>query len=287
MTVLLGVAHGSRDDGPQQVVRGLLAAAQRLRPGLRAQPAYIDNASPSIAAAVAGLVADGVEDIAVVPLLLTPASHSKTDVAACVQAARVEHPGVRLRYGRPLGPHPALVDVLAARLAEAGARDSDPVVLVAAGSLDPDANAQVAATGRLLWERGGFRAVEVAFASTTRPTLPEVLDRSRLLGVRRLAVAPYFLGPGRLPRAVLRRAAVEGVEVVVGRPLGAHEAIAALVLERYDEAIGGDIRMNCDACLYRIPFPGLAAQVGAAQLPHAHPDDASRAVAARSAAGQA
>jgi sirohydrochlorin cobaltochelatase len=274
MTVLLGAAHGSKDGGAQQVVRELLAATERSRPGLRTASAYIDNASPSIAAAIARLVGDGVDDIAVVPLLLTPASHSKTDLAASVQAARLAHPGVRLRYGRPLGPHPVLVDVLKARLAEAGAGDSDAVVVVAGGSLDPDANAQVAATARLLWERGSFASVDIAFASATRPSLPEALDRLRLLGVERIAVAQYFLGPGRLPTAVEQKAAAAGAEVVVSQPLGAHGDIAALILERYDEALGGDIRMNCDACLYRVPFPGLEAKVGAPQLAHAHPDDA-------------
>jgi sirohydrochlorin cobaltochelatase len=32
--------------------------------------------------------------------------------------------------------------------------------------------------------------------------------------------------------------------------------------------------MNCDACLYRVPFPGRESAVGKPQLPHAHPDDA-------------
>lgn len=273
MTVLLGVAHGSKDDGVQQVVRDLLSSVERLRPGLRTHPAYVDNASPSMRAAIADLVRDGVDDLAVVPLLLTPASHSKTDVAASVQAVRVEHPDVRIRYGRPLGPHPTLVDVLAGRLAEAGARDGDAVVLVAGGSLDPDANAQVAATARLLWEGRAYASVDVAFASTTRPTLREALDRLRLLGARRVVVAQYFLGPGRLPGAVERSAVAEGLDVVVSQPLGAHDDIAALVLERYDEALGADIRMNCDACLYRVPFAGLEQKVGAAQVPHPHPDD--------------
>lgn len=273
MTVLLGVAHGSKDEGSQQVVRDLLAVAERMRPGLRAVPAYIDNAPPSIAAAIDRLVHDGVEDIAVVPLLLTPASHSKTDVAGSVQAARAEHPRVRFRYGRPLGPHPVLVDVLAQRLAEAGATSDDPVVLVANGALDPDANAQVAATARLLFERAGYASVDIAFASATKPTLPEALNRLRRLGAERAAVSQYFLGPGRLPTAIEKKAVTEGVEVLVSQPLGVHDDIAALVLKRYDEALGGDIRMNCDACLYRIPFPGLEAVVGAAQLPHSHPDD--------------
>jgi sirohydrochlorin cobaltochelatase len=273
MTVLLGVAHGSKDESSQQVVRDLLTAAERRRRGLRAVPAYIDNASPSIAAAVEELVRDGVDDLAVVPLLLTPASHSKTDVAGSVQASRQLHPNLRIRYGRPLGPHPALVDVLAQRLTEAGARQSDAVVLVANGALDPDANAQVATTARLLFERGGYASVDIAFASATKPTLPEALDRLRRLGTERAAVAQYFLAPGRLPTAIEKKAVAEGVDVLVAQPLGAHDDIVGLVLERYDEAIRGDIRMNCDACLYRISFPGLETKVGAPQLPHTHPDD--------------
>jgi sirohydrochlorin cobaltochelatase len=274
MTVLLGVAHGSKDDRAQQVVRDLLAATERIRPGLRTASAYIDNAAPSIAAAITDLVEDGVDDIALLPLLLTPASHSKTDLAASVQAARLAHPRARFRYGRPLGPHPVLVDVLAARLAEAGVRDGGAVVLVAGGSLDPDANAQVAATARLLWERGSFASVDIAFASATRPSLPEALDRLRLLGAERVAVAQYFLGPGRLPAAVEQKAVGSGLKILVSQPLGAHADIASLIAERYDEALGTDIRMNCDACLYRVPFPGLEAKVGAPQRPHTHPDDA-------------
>jgi sirohydrochlorin cobaltochelatase len=266
MTVLLGVAHGSKDAGAQEVVTGLLARVEELRPGLRTASAYVDNASPSVRSAL-----HQVDDVVVVPLLLTPASHSKTDIAASIQAARAE--GVRVRYGRPLGPHPSLVDVTARRLAEAGVAD-EPVVLVAGGSLDPDANAQIAATARLLFEGRGFVSVDIAFASTARPTLPEALERLRLQGFRRAAVARYFLGPGRLPDAVARAAAsVEGLDVVVSEPLGVADEIARLVLERYDEALGTDIRMNCDACLYRIPFRGREDAVGAPQVPHTHPDD--------------
>jgi sirohydrochlorin cobaltochelatase len=276
LPVLLGVAHGSRDPASQEGVRALLSGAAALRPGLRAADAYVDNASPSIRRALHLLADDdGVDDVVVVPLLLTPASHSKTDVAASVRAGRLAHPGLRLRYGRPLGPHPVLVDVLARRLAEAGARDDDPVVLVAGGALDPDANAQVAATARLLWEGRGWPSVDVAFASTTRPTVPEALERLRRLGHERVAVARYFLGPGHLPRLVQRQAeSVEGVEVVVSEPLGPAPGLSGLLLGRYDEVRLGDIRMNCDACLYRIPLPGREHAVGAVQEPHDHPDDA-------------
>ena len=274
MTALLGVAHGSKDPASQEVVQELLARTAALRPGLRTAAAYVDNASPSIRAALAGLAADDVRDVVVLPLLLTPASHSKTDVAASVQAGRLAHPGMRLRYGRPLGPHPVLVDVLARRLAEAGAAPDAPVVVVAGGALDPDANAQVAATGRLLFEGRGFPWVDVAFASTARPSVPEALERLRAQGFARASVARYFLGPGYLPRLVERQArAVEGLDVVVSAPLGATDGLASLVLGRFDEVLAGDIRMNCDVCLYRVPLPGRESAVGAVQEPHAHPDD--------------
>jgi sirohydrochlorin cobaltochelatase len=270
MSVLLGVAHGSRDAAAQQVVQDLLVMTAALRPGLRAEAAYVDNASPSIRSAIARLVAEGERDVTVVPLLLGAASHSKTDVAASVQAARFDHPGVVFRYGRPLGPHPVVVDVLERRLVEAGAA-SLPVVLVANGSLDPDANAGVAATARLLWEGRDHPSVDYAFLSTTRPTLPEALDRLR--GHGRVAVARYFLSPGYLPTKVAELAAGSGLDVVVTEPLGASEGLATLVLGRYDEARAGDIRMNCDACLYRTPFRGHEHAVGASQVPHSHPDD--------------
>lgn len=277
---LLAVAHGSKAPGPQQVVEDLLALVRET--GVGATAAYVDNAPPSVAQALADLVAAGERDIVVLPLLLTPASHSKTDVAASVQIGREKHPGLRLRYGRPLGPHPVLVELLARRLAEAGAPDEDPVLLVAVGALDPDANAQVAAVGRLLFEGRPWPSVDVAFASATGPSVPEALDRLRRLGHRRVSLVPYVLGPGRLPAMVARQAAeAAGIDVLLAAPIGADPALAGLLLERYREAQGGDVRMNCDACLYRIALPGREASVGAPQTPHTHPDDDPVAIVTR------
>ena len=273
VTVLLGVAHGSKDPGSQDVVEDLLRRTALLRPGLDARAAYVDNASPSIRRALAELAGEGADDVVVLPLLLTPASHSKTDVAASVQAARRAHPGVRLRYGRPLGPHPVLVDVLARRLAEAGADPAAPVVLVAGGALDPAANADVAHTARLLFEGRTWPSVDVAFASTARPSVPEALERLRRQGESRVSVARYFLGPGHLPRLVERQAREAGLDVVVSAPLGSSDELAGLLAGRFDEALVGDLRMNCDVCLYRTPLPQREHLVGALQEPHAHPDD--------------
>ena len=129
---------------------------------------------------------------------------------------------MRLRYGRPLGPHPALVEVVDRRLDEAGARPGDPVVLVAGGALDPDANAQVAAHGAAAVGGAGLGV------GRRRVRQHDPADGARGPGpaaprsaTTRVAVARYFLGPGRLPRLVERAATgVAGLEVVVERAAG-------------------------------------------------------------------
>jgi sirohydrochlorin cobaltochelatase len=91
-------------------------------------------------------------------------------------------------------------------------------------------------------------------------------------------VLPYFLFTGVLPRRVAEQAHrwAAGhlpVSVAVAEVIGDCDPLAALVVERYHEALAGDIRMNCDTCVYRIALPGHHHRVGAAQTPHTHPHD--------------
>ena len=150
--------------------------------------------------------------------------------------------------------------------------------MVGRGSTDPDANADVVKTARLLWEGREYPLAETAFVSLARPDVAEGLERCRLLGARRIVVARYFLFPGVLPDRVAQYAAAHpGLDIAVADVLGDCDEIAALVCERYAEALSGDIRMNCDMCVYRIAMPGFEDRVGAPQQPHHHPDDPSHA----------
>jgi sirohydrochlorin cobaltochelatase len=63
------------------------------------------------------------------------------------------------------------------------------------------------------------------------------------------------------------------VAVAVADLIGDCDELAELVVERYGEALHGDIRMNCDTCAYRIALPGFADKVGRPQTPHDHPED--------------
>ncbi|MCZ2526101.1 sirohydrochlorin chelatase [Streptomyces sp. NPDC059506] len=278
---LLLVGHGTRDEAGAEAFRSFVAELGRAEPELPVGGGFIELSPPPLAEAVAELVERGVRSFAAVPLVLVSAGHAKGDIPAALAREKQRHPGITYTYGRPLGPHPALLSVLERRLDEAldGAdRAGTTVLLVGRGSTDPDANSEVHKAARLLWEGRGLAGVETAFVSLAAPDVPAGLERCRRLGAERIVVLPYFLFTGILPDRVRAQAgewadAHPELDVRCADVMGATPELAGLVMERYREAIEGDLRMNCDSCVYRISLPGFEDKVGAPQQPHHHPDD--------------
>ncbi|MFJ9947380.1 sirohydrochlorin chelatase [Kitasatospora sp. NPDC091207] len=224
------IAHGSRDPRHAATVAALVEQVRALRPGLEIATAYLDHCAPRIPQ-VAGRLTGAVA----VPLLLNRAFHAKHDIPAALRAA-----GADLPVARVLGPSPLLLAALERRLAESGLDTSSPlvrartgVVLAAAGSSDPAADAATRALAAGWREAGGWAGVEVAYASAGGPRVPEAVAALRSAGARQVAVAPYLLAPGLLPDRI---AAAAGDADVLAPVLGASPEIAGLLLRRYDEA---------------------------------------------------
>jgi sirohydrochlorin cobaltochelatase len=280
VSALLVVGHGTTDEaGVAEFARLVEAVAGRTDADV--EGGFLELASPPIQDAVARLVAAGHTTVDVVPLVLVAAGHSKGDIPAALERERLRHPGLSFRYGRPLGPHPLLLADLTDRLESVVARDAWPdtaVVLVGRGATDPDANAEVAKVARLLLEGRGLGTVETAFVSLAEPGVPAGLDRAERLGFKRIVVLPYFLFAGVLPDRIVAQAQAWAAtrpdhEVITAGLIGPSERLAELVLERWSEVAGEDIRMNCDTCAYRVLLPGFEDKLGRPQTPHDHPDD--------------
>ena len=282
---LLLAAHGTRD---QAGVAAFSALAERVaalaaRDGTRVAGGFIELSPPPLRDAVAALAGGAPGNIVAVPLMLSAAGHAKGDIPAALARERTRHQGLSWTYARPLGPHPALLDLLATRISAVAPASPLPAVLVVGrGTSDPDANADVVKSTRLLWEGRGYPLAETAFVSLTAPSVAQGLERCRLLGARQIVVARYFLFPGVLPDRVAEQAgdfaaAHPGLDVRCAEVFGDCDEIAALVYERYHEALSGDIRMNCDMCVYRIAMPGFEHRVGEPQHPHDHPHDHAHA----------
>ncbi|MET7620754.1 sirohydrochlorin chelatase [Streptomyces sp. NPDC005408] len=231
--VLLVIAHGSRDPRHAATVHALVERARALRPGLRVETGFLDFNAPAVPQVLERLAAEGVEDVVALPLLLTRAFHAKADIPAVLRGAP---PALRIQQADVLGPSPLLLSALERRLYEAGLdadqKRSTGLVLASAGSTDPEAIAVIADVAREL-RHTGWCAVRPAFASASLPRTEDAVRELRAQGVRRVAVAPYVIAPGRLPDRIAAGAQEADVLADV---LGPAPELARLLLERYDEA---------------------------------------------------
>lgn len=269
---ILLVAHGSRSAAGQTEMAELARRVAARVPERAVEMGYLELSDPPAGQALARIVELGARRIAVVPLMLLAAGHTKSDVPAVVLEGRQAHPGVELRYGRPLGVDQALVTLAARRVANAGGSGM-PLVLFARGTSDPDANADACKISRLVAEATGAPLAVTGYSGVTWPTPREALDQVAALGAATAVTFSWFLATGvlvdRLREASEAFARESGVRVVDAGYFGPSSALVDLVVARAEEAFGGDIRMNCDTCAYRAPFPGLEDRAGQA-LGHGH-----------------
>jgi sirohydrochlorin cobaltochelatase len=277
---LLIVGHGSRSQEAADEFHAFADVVRARAPRLQVGAGFIELARPPIGEVVNDLVAGGVEEIVAVPLTLLAAGHAKNDIPATLTRERLRHPGLAIAYSRELGIRPELLALMERRIADAVApeqRAETAVVVVGRGTTDPDANGDLAKIARLYYEGREHPFVEPAFVSLAPPSVQQALERCRRLGAQRVVVMPWFLFTGILERRIREQAADfaqrAGLEVRVARYFGPDEAIAGLVLERYREALEGDVRMNCDTCVHRVALPGFEEKIGAVATPHHHPDE--------------
>ncbi|MGW5940535.1 sirohydrochlorin chelatase [Streptomyces celluloflavus] len=173
----------------------------------------------------------------VVPLLLGDGYHRHIDLPATVAAARADGLDCALTAG--LSGEVAVAFSLYERLRAAERRaggKADAIVLASAGSGRPGGtDGAVRAARQLRQLLGGERGpvpVRAAYCSSTgpdAPAVPEMIERLRISGHRRIALATHLLAPGRFTRTL---AGTDGAWAV-SAPLADHPRLAHLVLRRY------------------------------------------------------
>lgn len=269
-SALLLIAHGTRNPAGGTEMDRLVEHLRQRIAGPVAAAWLEDFSDPDAATAAGALINAGATHIVTLPFLVLGAGHAKTDVPEAVHEAAAAHPDVAMTHGRVLGLHARMFELACARIAAVSDRAgrADEVLLVTgAGSSDPDANGDLNKAARVLAEQTGHRWTEIAYAGVTWPRADEVFARLHRAGVRRVSRFSWSLLAGVLEQRVDGWAdeAVEqyGMQIADAGRFGPDPLIADAVVDRYREALTGDVRMNCDLCAYRLPLPGLERRVGA------------------------
>jgi len=231
--VLLG--HGSPDPRVPQVSRQIRDGLLDIRPELDVHLAFLDHGGPAGMPVINRLVSQGVQEIVLVPLLLSEAFTAPSAVPALVAQADAAHPDLRVTASRPVGPEAQLLSIIDRRLRDAlrarRVRELDGLVFAAAGSTDVRSNALVARRARQ-WSSHHKLPCVVAFATGPGPSTAEAIRTLRSQGRRHIAVGSWFLAPG-LRYTHQAEIALEAGAVAVSAPMGGEPEIAEVVLTRY------------------------------------------------------
>ena len=231
--VLLG--PGSHDPRTPEISRQIGEGLRGLRPNLDVHAAYLDVAGPTAHEVVARLVAKGVEEIVLVPLLLSDAFGTPEEVPALVTELNAAFGGVRIGASRPIGPEAQLLSVVDRRLRDAlrsrHVAELDGLVFAAAGSVDVRSNSIIARRARQ-WATHHKLPCVTAYATGSGPSTAEAVRTLRAQGRRHVAVGSWYLSPGLLWTSEAE-AALEAGATAVSAPMGGEPEIVEVALTRY------------------------------------------------------
>lgn len=256
------MGHGTKSrDGAEQFRE--LVAMYRERSSHEVTGGFIELADPEMTEEMDALLAQELEEIVVVPVILLPAGHLKDDGPRLVLHARSKS-STKITYASELGIQPQLLSIVADRVHETRGTlmgENPAVLLVGRGSSDADANSDLFKISRLLSEVHGLGQVQPAFVSLAAPSVAEGLDVLGALGASDIVVAPYFLFQGvlldRIAQQSLQWSSQYDVSVQLAREMGPDRRILEALDYRVSEALGKTVRTSCDLCLYRNGFTHL------------------------------
>jgi sirohydrochlorin ferrochelatase len=125
------------------------------------------------------------------------------------------------------------------------ATDKTALLLIAHGSRQEEANADLYQVASMLRTRGRYGVVETSFLELAEPTVAQGAARCVAQGARRVILLPYFLSAGihvRRDLTALQAALASehpGAEFRLAEPLGPHPLLLEVVAERARQAEGG------------------------------------------------
>jgi len=261
MDAVLFVGHGSKDPAGNEEVRQFVAGIAKDLAVPLVETCFLEFVQPDMHKGFETCVQKGATRVIVIPIMLFSAGHAKIHIPAAIDEIRAKYPQVEFIYGRPVSVHEQVLSILEARLAEAGVNaESKPedmaVLIVGRGSSDPDANSDLYKMARLFWERSGVKIVETGFMGVTFPLFDEGIERCLKLGARHVVVLPYFLFTGVLMKRMAENLAVwkerePDKQFTLAEYFGFHPLLKEVFKDRVEEALQGQVRMNCDTCQYR------------------------------------
>lgn len=117
-TAIILIAHGSRREEANRELRQLARTIGAARPDSRVVPAFLELAEPTIPAAIQACIDQGARTVQLFPYFLSAGVHVTRDLEGFRRQFAAAHPDISFQLSRPLGAHPAIVQIVQELLSE-------------------------------------------------------------------------------------------------------------------------------------------------------------------------
>ena len=106
-------AHGARDPSWAEPFRRIVARLRQTQPGTRVELAFLECMDPTLESTIAGLAADGIRYVTVVPLFLAQGGHLKQDLPRLLDDIRGHFPSLQIDVTSAIGDSEDLTNAIA------------------------------------------------------------------------------------------------------------------------------------------------------------------------------
>lgn len=106
-------AHGARDPRWAEPFKRLQGIVQSQSPELTVALAFLELMSPRLPELVQELVADGIDQVTIVPVFLGQGGHVLRDLPLIVDELKMAHPAVSFKIAGAVGEDPQVLNAMA------------------------------------------------------------------------------------------------------------------------------------------------------------------------------
>ena len=276
---ILLCGHGSRRKTGVESFKVLVSLlAKRYDKDYLVDYGFLEFNHPTYGAAVERLYLKGVRKIYALPVILFAGAHAKNDIPFELNTIETYYTDLQIVMSRHIGVSTYLLDLSLKRLRKVQ-QDRPPVasreiclLVIGRGTTDPDANSDVAKLTQMLSQGMDLGFATTAYSGTAYPSVKEALEMIEPMAFKRVLLMPFFFFTGvlmeRIERIVEEHQKNYDKEYLLADPFGADELILKAFDERLQDAISGNVSMNCQVCKYRKQVIGFESDLGKEQVGH-------------------
>ncbi|WP_312094718.1 sirohydrochlorin chelatase [Niallia sp.] len=248
MEAVLYICHGSRvQEASAQAISFVKKCMETNEFQGIQEYSFLELSEPAIEEGFRNCVEKGATIIHIIPVLLLTAAHAKKDIPEVLEKLSIKYPHVQIKYGRPIGVHPQMVEIVADKIRNTSlyqeTNEEILVILVGRGSSDPDVKQDLGKIASLIEKRVERITVEDCYLTAAQPSFEEALQIAEHSTYRHVLVIPYLLFTGILMKSMektINKIKSTDKEYVLAPYLGYDPLIAGILKERVDEMMVGN-----------------------------------------------